>query len=44
MIEHLQLAMVLAAEVSQPTTAYLIGRALDEARAADWGRKPYAKD
>jgi DNA-binding ferritin-like protein len=37
LIEHLESAMQLADEMGQPVTAYLIERALDEARAAAWG-------
>ena len=38
LIEHLETAMRLADEMGQPITAYLIERALDEARAAMWTR------
>jgi hypothetical protein len=39
LIEHLEAAMRLAHEMGQPTTAYLIERALDEARAQMWPAK-----
>ena len=38
LIEHLESAMRIADEIGQPVTAYLIERALDEARAAMWTR------
>lgn len=38
LIENLESAMRLADELGQPVTAYLIERALDEARAASWTR------
>jgi len=44
LIEHLEAAIILADEVSQPVTAYLIDRALDEARGQDWGLKPHEKE
>jgi hypothetical protein len=43
-IEHLEAARALADEVGQPVTSYLIERALDEARGADWGLKPYERE
>lgn len=43
MIDHLEAAMILAGEVGQPVTEYLIERALDEARGADWGLQPFEK-
>ena len=38
LIAQLETAMHLAEEIGQPVTAYLIERALDEARAANWTR------
>jgi len=38
LIEQLEAAMHLAEELGQPATAFLIERALDEARAAAWTR------
>ena len=35
-IDHLERALALTVEVNQPITGYLIERALDEARDADW--------
>ena len=41
MIEHLEKAFTLSEEASEPIIGYLIERALDEARAAQWGlQKP----
>lgn len=36
MIEHLEKALTLSEEASEPIIGYLIERALDEARAAQW--------
>lgn len=38
LIEQLEASMHLAEDLAQPVTAYLIERALDEARAAAWTR------
>jgi hypothetical protein len=41
-IEHLEKALLLSEEASEPIVGYLIERALDEARGAQWGlRKPH---
>lgn len=43
LIQHLAAAMLLAGELGEPTTEYLIERAIDEARGQAWGLKPYEK-
>ena len=36
LLMHLEAALILTAELGQPVTGYLIERALDEARSAQW--------
>jgi hypothetical protein len=43
MMKHLEAAMLLAGELGEPTTEYLIERAIDEARGEAWGLKPFEK-
>lgn len=44
LIDHLQAALAISEELRQPTTGYLIERAIDEARASMWGFDPSLKD
>jgi hypothetical protein len=39
-IEHLEKALLLSEQVSEPIVGNLIGRALDEARASHWTGLP----
>lgn len=43
LMQHLEAAMLLAGELGEPTTEYLIERVIDEARGKMWGLKSYEK-